>query len=146
MPYGELTSSASYFFVQKLATTDKWKYKGRTVMLMDERTISEAEHTGLLFEAANKTEIIGTTSAGADSDVTNIVVPGGIVVSFSGHDVRHANGGPVQRLGLQPGVMVAPTIRGTRTGRDEILQKALKYLSPTTKGSPLHGAALHLSR
>ncbi len=130
LPRGEmLTSSASYFFVQKLPATDKWKFKGKTVMLIDERTIGQAEHTGLLFEAANKTEFIGTPSAGADGDVTNFVVPGGITISFSGRDVRHANGGKLQRLGLQPSVNIAPTINGIRHGQDEVLDKALEYLS-----------------
>ncbi len=125
-----LTASASHFFVQKLPTTEKWKYKGKTVMLVDERTISQAEHTGLFFEAANKTEFIGTPSAGADGDVTNFVVPGGITISFSGHDVRHANGGPLQQLGLQPSVTIEPTIGGVSAGRDEVLEKAIEYLSP----------------
>lgn len=130
LPRGEmLTSSASYFFVQKLPATDKWKYKGRTVMLVDERTISQAEHTGLFLEAANKTEFIGTPSAGANGDVTNFVVPGGITIYFSGHDVRHANGGKLQRLGLQPSVTIAPTINGIRRGQDEVLEKAVEYLS-----------------
>ncbi len=130
LPLGEmLTSSASYFFVQRLPTTDQWKYKGKTVMLIDERTISQAEHTGLFFEAANKTEFIGTPSAGANGDVTDFVVPGGITINLSGHDVRHANGGKLQRLGLQPSETVAPTINGIRKGRDEVLDKAIEYVS-----------------
>ena len=39
-------------------------------MLVDERTVGEGEHTGLFLEAANKTEFIGTPSAGADSEAT----------------------------------------------------------------------------
>ncbi len=142
-----LTSTASYFFVQKLPTTEKWKYKGKTVMLIDERTMSQAEHTGLFLEAANKTEFIGTPSAGANGDVTNFVVPGGITIWFSGHDVRHANGGALQRLGLQPAVTVAPTIAGVRAGRDEVLEKAIEYLSPIRhRGSTSHMAALRIRR
>ncbi|MGA8028346.1 MAG: S41 family peptidase [Bryobacteraceae bacterium] len=124
-----LTSTASYFFVQKISQNDTWKYKGKTVMLIDERTMSQAEHTGLFLEAANKTEFIGTPSAGADGDVTNFVIPGGITISFSGNDVRHANGGKLQRLGLQPAVSVSPTIKGIREGRDEVLEKAIENVS-----------------
>ena len=130
IPHGEtLTSTASYFFVQRLPAGKNWKYKGKTVMLIDERTIGQAEHTGLFFEAANNTQFIGTPSAGADGDVTNFVVPGGIIIEFSGHDVRHANGGKLQRLGLQPALNVAPTIDGIRHGRDEVLEKAIEYVS-----------------
>jgi hypothetical protein len=49
--------------------------------------------------------------------------------SFSGHDVRHADGKQLQRVGIQPMLRVAPTIRGTMEGRDEILERAIKYLA-----------------
>ncbi len=124
-----LTSSASYFAVQKISPAAGWKYKSKTVMLIDERTVSQAEHAGLLLEAANKTEFIGTPSAGADGAVSNFLVPGGITIQFSGQDVRHGNGGQLQRLGLQPALTVAPTVEGVRGGRDEVLEKAVEYLS-----------------
>jgi C-terminal processing protease CtpA/Prc len=47
---------------------------------------------------------------------------------FSGHDVRHADGRRLQRLGIQPHIKVEATIRGIRENRDEILETALKYL------------------
>jgi hypothetical protein len=53
-------------FSQLFPPTDKWRYKGRTVMLIDERAISQAEHTGLFFEAANGTKFIGSPTAGAN--------------------------------------------------------------------------------
>ncbi|MBV9406464.1 MAG: hypothetical protein JO211_14065, partial [Acidobacteriaceae bacterium] len=124
-----LTSTASYFFVEKLPESALWKYKGKTAMLIDERTIGEAEHTGLFLEVANKTAFVGSASAGADGEVTRFVVPGGITIHFSGRDVRHANGGKLQRLGLQPNVNVTPTIQGIRSGRDEVLEKAVEYVS-----------------
>jgi len=98
-------------------------------MLVDERTAAEAEQTALLLEAANHTVAIGSPSAGSNGDPTNFVLPGGITVSFSGHDIRHANSGQLQRLGLQPEVRVAPTLQGIRQGRDEVLEKALAYLA-----------------
>lgn len=103
-------------------------YTGRTVMLIDERTISQAEHTGLFFEAANGTKFIGSPTMGANGDVTNFVIPGGITMSFSGHDVRHADGRQLQRVGLQPELTVLPTIAGIRAGRDEVLERAHRFL------------------
>jgi C-terminal processing protease CtpA/Prc len=130
LPNGDaMNSSSTYFFMQTIPRSDQWKYKGKTVMLIDERTISQAEHTGLFLQAANKTEFIGSPTAGANGDVTNFVVPGGITIGFSGHDVRMASGGQLQRNGLQPDVLVVPTINGIRRGRDEVLEKAVEYLS-----------------
>jgi C-terminal processing protease CtpA/Prc len=115
-------------FFQMIPATDKWRYTGRTVMLMDERTASQAEHTGLFFEAANGTKFIGSHTAGANGDVTTFTLPGGIVFYFTGHDVRHADGRQLQRIGLVPDVEVKPTIAGIRSGRDEVLERATQYL------------------
>jgi len=123
-------------FKQALPPTEKWRYHGRTVMLIDGRTISQAEHTGLFFEAANGTVFIGSPTAGANGDVTNFYVPGGILIYFSGHDVRHIDGRQLQRVGLQPTVLVTPTIAGVQAGRDEVLERALKYLgAPSRPGA-----------
>jgi C-terminal processing protease CtpA/Prc len=126
---GIATQSSSFFLVQTIPNSGEWKYKNKTVMLIDERTIGQAEHAGLYFEAANKTTFIGSPSAGADGEVTSFVVPGGVTISFSSHDVRQVNGGKLQRLGLQPAVSVSPTIKGVRDSRDEVLEKALEYLA-----------------
>ena len=131
-------------FSQPLPKGEGPKYTGRTVMLIDERTVSQAEHSGLFFEAANGTKFIGSQTAGANGDVTYFALPGIASVRFSGHDVRHADGRQLQRIGLVPDVPVAPTIQGIREGRDEVLDRAVRYLNeltgepaaPGTAGSP----------
>ncbi len=128
-PQGELKSQSTiYQFVQSIPSTDKWRYKGKTVMLIDGNTISQAEHTGLFFEAANDTKFVGSHTAGANGDVTNLWVPGGILVRFSGQAVKHADGRQLQRIGLVPHVEARPTIEAIQSGRDEVLEKALEYL------------------
>ncbi len=115
-------------FMQALPPAMGAIYPGKTVMLIDDRTQSQAEHTGLFFEAANGTKFIGTPSAGANGDVTALVLPGGVRWMFTGHDVRHADGRQLQRVGLSPDVRVAPTLAGVRAGKDEVLDRAIAYL------------------
>jgi hypothetical protein len=103
-------------------------YRGKTVMLIDDRAISQAEHTGLFFEAAAGTVFIGTPTAGANGDVTTLLLPGGLTMYFTGHDVRHADGRRLQRVGLQPAVRVEPTLAGLRAGRDEVLERAVRWI------------------
>ncbi|HKV80077.1 MAG TPA: hypothetical protein VJP02_18155 [Candidatus Sulfotelmatobacter sp.] len=51
LPNGELVNpQVMETFLQRIPHTDKWRYHGRTVMLIDERTISQAEHTGLFLK------------------------------------------------------------------------------------------------
>ena len=118
----------THSFIQRLPRTTKPRYRGKTVMLVDERTISQAEHTGLFFEAANGTKFVGSPTMGANGDVTVVVLPGGAVANFTGHDVRHADGRQLQRVGLQPDVLVRPTIAGIRAGKDEVLDRAIRFV------------------
>ena len=124
----ELAESPSYSFSQRIPDPHGDIYKGKVVVLINEDAISQAEHTCLFFEAATDVTFIGTPTAGANGDVTFMVLPGNLAVSFSGHDVRHADGRQLQRLGIQPTIRVAPTIRGVVEGRDELLEAAIKFL------------------
>lgn len=114
-------------FVQR-ATPGPKKYPGKVVVLINEEAISQSEHTCLILEATAHAKFIGSPTNGANGDVTQTILPGGITVNFSGHDVRHADGRQLQRLGIQPDVLVEPTIEGVRSGRDELLEKAIEYL------------------
>ena len=100
-------------------------------MLINEDAISQAEHTCMFFEAATDVTFIGTPTAGANGDVTFMVLPGNLAISFTGHNVRHADGRQLQRVGIQPTIRVEPTIRGVVAGRDEILEAAIRYLKKT---------------
>jgi C-terminal processing protease CtpA/Prc len=124
----DTTERATVEFTQALDHTDKWRYLKPTVMLIDERTLSQAEHTGLFLEAANGTRFVGSPTMGANGDVTVIVLPGRVTMSFTGQAVRHADGRQLQRIGLVPDVPVRPTIAGVRAGRDEVVERAVRYL------------------
>lgn len=130
-PLGEgiVNSIAVTTFETRLPRTDKPRYHGKTVLLIDERTVSQAEATGLLLESANNTKFIGSQTQGANGDVTDFSVPGGMTIRFSGQGVRHADGRQLQRIGLEPLVEVRPTVGGIRAGKDEVLDKAVDYLS-----------------
>ena len=131
--FSDEEGESGFYFAQPLPPLPEGKslYTAPVVMLIDDRAISQSEHSGLFFEAANGTKFIGTATAGANGDVTNFSLPGGIMVGFTGHDVRHADGRQLQRIGLVPDIEVAPTIAGIRAGRDEVLERAIRYLEQT---------------
>ena len=121
-----------YAFYQSIPQSEGPWYRGKTVMLIDERTLSQAEHTGLFFKAANNTTFIGSPTGGANGDVTNFVIPGGVTIGFTGQAVMHPDGRQLQRIGLVPEIEVRPTIRGIQDGRDEVLERAIEYLEGKT--------------
>jgi C-terminal processing protease CtpA/Prc len=117
-------------FVQRVPPTPPGAriYRGTTLLLIDERTQSQAEHLGLLLRAANGTRFVGSRSAGANGEVTRLALPGGIAVGFTGQSVRYPDGTALQRVGLIPDVEAHPTVAGVRAGRDEVLEASLQYL------------------
>jgi C-terminal processing protease CtpA/Prc len=124
----EGTFEPRYTFEQTIPPRRGSVYRGRVVVLIDASAISQAEHSCLFYEAAAPVTFIGMPTAGTNGDVTNLVLPGNLVVGFTGHDVRHADGRQLQRIGIQPAIRVEPTIRGYAEGRDEILEAAVEFL------------------
>jgi hypothetical protein len=49
-------------------------------------------------------------------------------MTFSGAEIRHRDGTQLQRIGIQPQVVVRPTLEGIRSGRDEVLGRAIDYI------------------
>lgn len=97
-------------------------------MLIDERAQSQSEFTGMMFRAANGTRFVGTPTAGANGDITDFAVPGGLDISITGTGVMFPDGTRLQRRGLVPDVVASPTVAGIRAGRDEVLERALSLL------------------
>jgi C-terminal processing protease CtpA/Prc len=102
------------------------RYTGRVLVLIDDRTAGRAEHAALQLKAATQVTFVGTPTNGTNGDVTALQLPGGLTWRFSAHNISHADGTRLQRVGITPDVKAAPTIRGLRNGRDEVLEKALE--------------------
>jgi C-terminal processing protease CtpA/Prc len=111
------------------------RYTGKIVILVDEQTQSQAEYTTMAFRTASGAIVIGSTTAGADGDVSLIPLPGGLSGYFSGNGVFYPDKRPTQRVGILPDIEVRPTLDGIRAGRDEVLEEAIRQIearpSPT---------------
>ena len=101
------------------------RYRGRVLMLMDERSVSQAEHTGLYLKAVSGATFVGSRTAGTNGEITTVSLPGGLTMGFSGQAVMFPDGRRLQRVGLMPDVEARPTVAGIRAGRDEVLEAAL---------------------
>ncbi len=102
-------------------------YAGRVVILIDEVTQSSAEYTAMAFRAAPHAIVVGSTTAGADGNLSAIPLPGGLEGSISGIGAFYSDRSPTQRIGIIPDLEVRPTIAGIRAGRDEVLDAAVSY-------------------
>jgi C-terminal processing protease CtpA/Prc len=96
-------------------------------VLLDETSQSQAEYTSMAFRAAGAT-VVGSTTAGADGNASRFALPGGFSSMISGIGVFYPDKKPTQRIGIIPDVEVRPTIAGIRSGRDEVLEAALRQI------------------
>lgn len=104
-------------------------YKGKVVILVNEKTISASEFATLLFAAMNNVTIVGSTTAGADGNISRIPLPGGLMTNISGIGIFYPNGDDTQRVGINIDVKVEPSIKGIKSGKDEILEEAIHLIS-----------------
>jgi C-terminal processing protease CtpA/Prc len=103
-------------------------YAGKIVVLVDEVTQSSAEYTTMAFRASPQTVVVGSTTAGADGNVSAIPLPGGFRGMISGIGVFYPDGRPTQQVGIIPDRTVRPTIEGIRDGRDEVLEEGVRQI------------------
>ena len=104
-------------------------YKGKVVILINEETQSQAEFTAMAFRMALDAIVIGSTTAGADGDVSIINLPGGLSTLISGIGVLYPDGRETQRVGIVPDIVIFPTVEGIKSGRDELLEKAIEIIN-----------------
>lgn len=136
---GNVTTPSAFSWGQPLQLTPQAPhYRGRVVILVDEITQSQAEYTAMAFREAPGAVVIGSTTAGADGNVSPISFPGGLSTYFSGIGVFYPNGNPTQRVGIVPDIVVTPTIAGLQAGRDEVLEAAMQLIEERERPRP-HG-------
>ena len=104
------------------------RYTGKIVILIDEVSQSQAEYTTMALRAAPNATVVGSTTAGADGNVSAIPLPGGLRSMISGIGVFYPDKKPTQRVGIIADIEAKPTIRGIRSGRDEVLEVALRHI------------------
>lgn len=104
-------------------------YKGKVVVIVNSTSQSQAEYTTMAFQSSPNVKVIGSTTAGADGNVSYIVLPGGLNTMISGIGVFYPDGKPSQRVGVKIDEVIYPTINGIKLGQDELLDKAMEILN-----------------
>jgi hypothetical protein len=98
------------------------RFQGKVVVLVDEVTQSSSEFHAMAFRTAPGALVVGSTTAGADGNVSPIPLPGGMKALITGIGTFYPDRRPTQQVGIVPDVVVRPTLAGFRSGRDEVLE------------------------
>lgn len=103
-------------------------YKGKVIVLVNENTQSSQEYIAMALRAGLNTTLLGNATAGADGNITSLHLPGGISTTISGIAILYPDGKQTQKIGIIPDLFIERTISGIRTGRDELLEKAIEII------------------
>ena len=106
-------------------------YEGKVIILANEQTQSQAEYTVMGLQTHENALTIGSQTAGADGNISNIVLPGGLYTYWSSLGVFYPDTTDTQRVGIKIDSVVKPTIEDIRQGRDRVLMAALDCLTST---------------
>jgi C-terminal processing protease CtpA/Prc len=126
---GDLDNPGTFYWINTVELAPGAPhYAGKIAILVDEVSVSQAEYTAMAFRTARNAVVVGSTTMGADGNVSRIVLPGGLNTLISGIGVFYPDERPTQRIGIVPDIEVKPTIAGIRGGRDEVLEEALRQI------------------
>lgn len=128
---GSITTPGLFSFVQfdKTGKENTDYYKGKVVILVNDLTQSAGEYHTMAYSQSPNAMVIGSTTAGADGNMSILYLPGGIKSGISGQGVNYPDGRETQRIGIVPDIEVKPTIEGIKNGRDELIEKAIEVIN-----------------
>ncbi|WP_417559180.1 S41 family peptidase [Mesoflavibacter zeaxanthinifaciens] len=105
------------------------KYKGKVVLLVNEKSQSHAEFTTMCLQTGDNVTTIGSQTSGADGNVSMFEMVGGYKTMISGIGIFYPDNTETQRKGVKIDVKVKQTIQGIIDGKDEVLEKAIEYIN-----------------
>lgn len=112
----------------KAGKRNKKYYKGKVILLVNESTQSSAEFHAMAYQTHPNATVIGSTTAGADGNISKFYLPGKVSTAISGIGVYYPDGSETQRVGIIPDIKVKPTIEGIQQNRDELIEKAIEII------------------
>jgi C-terminal processing protease CtpA/Prc len=113
---------------QKTGKTNPDYYKGKAIILENEKTQSHGEHLVMCLQASPNATIIGSQTAGADGGTCRFEIIKGYNTVFTGFGIFYPNKKETQRIGIVPDIEVKPTILGIQQGKDEVLDRAILFV------------------
>ena len=99
------------------------------MILVNETSQSQAEYTAMALRTAPGAVVMGSQTAGADGNISYVPFPGGFSSPFSGIGIFYPNGKETQGIGIVPDIEVKPTQQGLRSGKDEVLERAIRFIT-----------------
>jgi C-terminal processing protease CtpA/Prc len=104
-------------------------YKGKVVLLANERAQSHAEFTIMCLQTGDNVTTIGSQTSGADGNISTFETVGGYKTVITGIGIFYPDNTETQRKGVKIDIEVKPTVQGIIDGKDEVLEKAIEFVN-----------------
>lgn len=108
-------------------------YSKPVVLLVGPRTYSAAEDMAAAFDMLNRGKIIGEPTGGSTGQPLSFTLPGGGSARVCTKRDSYADGTEFVGVGIQPDIVVKPTVEDIRNGDDTVLIAAKRFLTSMKK-------------
>lgn len=125
---GDTSNPGLFTYTPEIKNGGDGDFKGNVIVIVNATSQSQAEYTTMAFQSAPNVKVLGSITAGADGDVSTILLPGGLSSWISGIGVFYPDGSPTQRVGVKLDYPMHPTVKGIIEGKDELLDRAIEIL------------------
>lgn len=110
------------------SANEKKQFKKPVVVLIGPATASAAEDFVAAFANLNRGKTVGEPTAGSTGQPIWFSLPGGITGQVCTNRTTFADGSEYVGVGINPDILVRPTVADIRSGRDPVLEAALRSL------------------
>jgi C-terminal processing protease CtpA/Prc len=124
----DLSYPGKFFWDEDLycGNDNKEKYLGKVIIIVNEETQSHAEFTAMALQTAPNAITIGSQTAAADGNISEVSLAGGFRSIMTGIGIYYPNKSETQRTGIKIDIKTKPTIEGIKLGKDEVLERAVE--------------------
>lgn len=117
----------NHFTVEKQTQFNDSIYNGDVIILVDINSLSRSEFYAMALQVCDNSTTIGSTTSGADGDVSTVTVPGNIKTWFSGIAIEYEDGTKTQQVGVRIDVPLTLTSADYKKYDDPYLAKTLEW-------------------
>ena len=112
----------------RIEPSSQKRYAGPLIVLTGPNTMSTSEDFLVPLDYSGRALLIGEATAGTTGNPVNAMLPGGAILRVCSKRDVYPDGREFVGVGIEPDIVVLPTVAGIRANRDEVLEKAVEVL------------------
>lgn len=115
--------------VRPAGENNKNPYSGKIIILVNEKTQSQAESIVMALQTIDNSVTVGSQTSGSNGNVSVIpMVFEGMEAWISGIGFYYADKSEIQQKGVKINIEIKPTVEGILNGKDEVLERAIQFI------------------